>query len=206
MRTPNTRTKIAATPSSPELEAVRVDSAAMPAVVAPPHPLHGGSIDIPAVAGLFNALADSGFAPLAFNWRGVGASAGVPSGEIDDAVADYLAAVQHASEGAPLVAGGYSWGAAAALVVAGIAPHIERLVVIAPPIAMMQDKSVLDTGRPLHVIAGSDDMFAPRDQLEETIESIDGATLDIIEGADHFFSTGGIDRVEQRIRTRLGTD
>jgi hypothetical protein len=203
MRTPNTPTTIAATQSSPDLEAVAAQCDGMPAVVAPPHPLYGGSIDIPAVGALYDALANAGFSPLAFNWRGVGNSRGATSGEIDDAVGDYLAAVQHASSGAPLLAAGYSWGAAAALVVAAIAPQIERLVLIAPPIAMMEDKSVLDTGRPLHVIAGSDDTFAPRDVLEAAIGPIENATLDIIEGGDHFFSTGGLDRIEAIVGERL---
>ena len=45
------------------------------AVVAPPHPEYGGSLDNPVVNELAYALYQEGFASLRFNWRGVGASA-----------------------------------------------------------------------------------------------------------------------------------
>jgi alpha/beta superfamily hydrolase len=157
MKTPTHTITIAATPTSPDLSAITVsgdEGNRMPAVVAPPHPLYGGSIAIPAVGAVFDALVDAGFAPTAFNWR-----------------ADN--------------------------------PHIERLVLIAPPVAMLEDQSILQTGRPMHIVAGSDDMFAPRELLEQVIGDIDGATLDIIEEADHFFSAGGMDRIESLVRAKL---
>ena len=50
-------------------------------VIAPPHPLYGGSMDSPVVNEVAWASARSGVAAVRFNWRGVGASTGVPSGE-----------------------------------------------------------------------------------------------------------------------------
>ena len=61
------------------------------AVVAPPHPLYGGSMDSPVVNEVSYACRKAGLAALRFNWRGVGASAGRPSGEVADADADYAA-------------------------------------------------------------------------------------------------------------------
>jgi alpha/beta superfamily hydrolase len=206
MKTPTHTITIAATPTSPDLSAITVsgdEGNRMPAVVAPPHPLYGGSIAIPAVGAVFDALVDAGFAPTAFNWRGVGASGGETSGELEDAVADYRSAAAHVAGEGPLLAAGYSWGAVAALVTAADNPHIERLVLIAPPVAMLEDQSILQTGRPMHIVAGSDDMFAPRELLEQVIGDIDGATLDIIEEADHFFSAGGMDRIESLVRAKL---
>ena len=49
MRTPTQKLTIEATATSPQLEAVTVADGDTPAVVAPPHPLYGGSIEIPAV-------------------------------------------------------------------------------------------------------------------------------------------------------------
>ena len=46
------------------------------AVIAPPHPLYGGSMDSPVVTELAQACARADFASLRFNWRGAGASAG----------------------------------------------------------------------------------------------------------------------------------
>jgi len=203
MKTSITQTVIPATANTPQLQAVTANAGGAPAVVAPPHPLYGGSIAIPAVVAVFDALADAGFAPLAFNWRGVGSSGGSASGSLEDAVADYRAAAAHAAGSGALIAAGYSWGAAAALMVAADTPGIERLILIAPPIAMIEDRSVLDTGRPMYVVAGSDDMFAPRTLLEEAVGPIAGATLDIIEGADHFFSSGGIEELQHLIRVQL---
>ena len=44
------------------------------AVVAPPHPLFGGSMDSPVVNEVAWACRTAGLASLRFNWRGVGAS------------------------------------------------------------------------------------------------------------------------------------
>ena len=63
------------------------------AVMAPPHPLMGGSMDSPVATEVAMAASDAGLGALRFNWRGVGASAGVPSGEQADADADYGAAL-----------------------------------------------------------------------------------------------------------------
>jgi pimeloyl-ACP methyl ester carboxylesterase len=46
------------------------------AVVAPPHPLFGGSLESPVLNEIVYACRQGGIAPCASNWRGVGASAG----------------------------------------------------------------------------------------------------------------------------------
>ena len=50
-------------------------------LVAAPHPLMGGSMDSPVATELAFALEQAGLASLRFNWRGVGGSAGSPSGD-----------------------------------------------------------------------------------------------------------------------------
>ena len=97
----------ASDPGAPQLEA-RLGAAGTPAVVAPPHPLMGGSLDNP------------GCRPLRFNWRGVGASTGAASDDLGAALADYRAALEHlvsldAPADASVVAAGYSFGAVAAV-------------------------------------------------------------------------------------------
>ena len=116
-----------------------VDDDAMGVVVAAPHPLYGGSMDSPVVNEIAYAARKAGLASLRFNWRGVGASAGVISGEADDADADYRAALQHLLETVPgaVVAAGYSFGAAAAVRVAAGEPRIRRLLLLAPPPALL---------------------------------------------------------------------
>ncbi len=68
------------------------------AVIAAPHPQMGGSMDSPVTTELALAASDLGFVSLRFNWRGVGASAGNPSGEIADADVDYRAALSFMEE------------------------------------------------------------------------------------------------------------
>jgi alpha/beta superfamily hydrolase len=168
------------------------------AVIAPPHPLYGGSMSSPVVGEVAWACQRAGYATLRFEWRGVGASSGTPSGETSDAEADYAAALAHLAETVPgpLLAAGYSFGAAAALRVAASQPRVRRLVLVAPPAAML-DREALAAfpGRAL-LVTGEHDSFAPPDALEGLLAAHPRRALEVIAGADHFFQTGlaGISR------------
>ena len=122
------------------------------ALIAPPHPLYGGSMDSPVVSEIAWASARAGIAALRFNWRGVGASAGLASGETRDADADYAAALAHLAETVPgkVVACGYSFGAAAALRAARLHPRIGRVLLVAPPGAAARRRArSRELGRPI---------------------------------------------------------
>ena len=80
------------------------------AVIAHPHPLFGGTMDNKVVQTLARAFVASGFAAVRFNFRGVGASAGVHDdgqGELDD----LLAVVQQVAPEGPIALAGFSFGA-----------------------------------------------------------------------------------------------
>src|SRR5712692_2616566 len=86
------------------------------AVFAHPHPLHGGMLHNKVVFRAARALAASGRGTLRFNFRGVGASEGrhdLGRGEVED----FRAALSEGERrgGLPIVAGGFSFGAAVAL-------------------------------------------------------------------------------------------
>ena len=137
----------------------RVVDATGGAVVAAPHPLYGGAMDSPVVNELAHATASSGYASLRFNWRGVGASAGAPSGEAAEADADYAAALAQlaATVDGPLVATGYSFGAAAALRVGRGAERVEHFVLVAPPPALLPPDPFVGLDRSLLVLVGAED-------------------------------------------------
>ncbi len=164
------------------------------AVIAPPHPLYGGSMENPVVSELAFVCANAGLSSLRFNWRGVGASAGTPSGDSEDAAADYAAALAQLRETAPgmLVLCGYSFGAAAA--VAQLAPSaahpVQRLLLIAPP------PGLLDLGRlrafpgEVLLLTGQHDRIAPPAALQRIADELRATKLVVLPKADHLFSVG----------------
>ncbi len=80
------------------------------AVLAHPHPLHGGSMHNKVVQTLARACVQAGWAAVRFNFRGVGGSAGqfdAGQGELDD----LLAVLEQTAPQGPLVLGGFSFGA-----------------------------------------------------------------------------------------------
>jgi alpha/beta superfamily hydrolase len=171
------------------------------AIVAPPHPLMGGSLDSPVVTEVALAASDAGYCALRFNWRGIGASAGTPSGEVGDADTDYRAALdfmQESVEGS-LLACGYSWGALAAARIGVGHPRVRKLVLVAPPPAMLDAAALADFGRPLLVIAGDRDEYVPLDALREMLSAVGAHELVVLEGVDHFFMSG-LEEVGRSVR------
>jgi alpha/beta superfamily hydrolase len=162
------------------------------AVLAPPHPLYGGSLDSPVLTELAWACTKTGLASLRFNWRGVGASAGEPSGRAADADADYGSALDHLAEtvAGPLVAGGYSFGSAAALRAARSSARIERLLLVAPPPALVAPAAIAGSGRRTLVLVGEYDPIAPARELAAACERAPQVELHVIPHADHFFVEG----------------
>lgn len=167
--------------------------AATGAVVAAPHPLYGGSMDAPVCNELAWACAKNGIASLRFNWRGVGASGGAPSGDADDADADLRAALEHMAETVegPLVLAGYSFGAGAVLRVGVTSPRVKRLVLVAPPPSLLDEDALATLGRRrVLVLAGEADTLAPPDDLEARLAELDAVERIRIPEADHFFAAG----------------
>lgn len=178
------------------LEAVWQAGALGGGVVAPPHPQYGGSFENPVVNELAFGLHKADFASLRFNWRGVGGSQGSITGDPDVAAADFRTALEHLSEtvSGPLIGCGYSFGAAAALRVAP-GSSLRQLILVAPPVAMIESLPLAELEIPIHVIAGAEDPFAPAARLSELLEPLPGARLELIPGVDHFFAAGGLAQV-----------
>ena len=162
------------------------------AVVAAPHPQMGGSMDSPVATELAMASSDLGFVSLRFNWRGMGASAGTTSGTVEDADTDYRAALAFMEESVegPIIGCGYSWGALAAARVCIDSPRIQKLILVAPPPAMLDGAALASRRLPLLVIAGDSDEYVPVEELRAVLDGVDESQLVVLDGADHFFMDG----------------
>lgn len=211
MRTPEERAVVIGSelPETETLEALYLRSpdasADVPgAIVAAPHPLYGGSMDNPVVSELAYAAGRAGAASLRFNWRGVGASTGAASGDLRHGALDAAAALAQMAEtvSGPLVACGYSFGAAALVRLGALAgedpglgarvawPRVRRLVLVAPP------PSLLDTGAlsafrgSVLLLAAEADAIAPAPALARIAAALPRGRFVEIPEADHFFGAG----------------
>ena len=174
-----------------------------PCVLAAPHPALGGSMTAPVIAELAWALTQAGHATLRFDYRGVGASQGrsrqtlarqgrQPLSELSDEGEDLLAAADllTATTEGPLCAIGYSFGAGVALSQAND-DRFDRLVLVAPPTALIDFSSLAELKRPVLVACPEVDPLCDRAELARWIGPLGGrAQLAVIPESDHVFRRG----------------
>src|SRR5687767_13450694 len=106
-----------------------------PMLIAPQHPLGGGSMESAIIAELAWAVTRKGHATLRFNYRGVGASEGSFT-DVEASILDATDAAEHLKESVDAktiaIAGlGYGASVAARLALSG-STGIEMLILIAP--------------------------------------------------------------------------
>ena len=175
------------------------------AVVAPPHPLYGGLLTNPVVTAAASGFAEVEIATMAFNYRGTGASQGRASDDAGAAVEDYTGALDSLGERVPgpYLAAGYSFGSRAALAVAAADPRVRGAVLIAPPVDMVGPEDFAAFTGPLLVIVGDRDAYAPLERLRATLMARPDARLEIVDGADHFFSATGTSAIASHIASHV---
>jgi len=171
------------------------------AVIAPPHPLYGGTLSNPVVVTAQEALVAAEFVTLRFNFRGTEASEGQATDSLEAAVEDYQAAFAElaARVPGPYVFAGYSFGAGTALLAAREDTRALGAVLIAPPLGLLRAEDLAAFGRKLLVVVGDDDDYAPLAELESRLRAQGGAALEVIAGTDHFFHYGGLRELRKRI-------
>lgn len=162
------------------------------ALIAPPHPLMGGSMESPILTEMAWACEKAHVSSLRFNWRGVGASAGEKSGETSIADEDFGAGLDFLSESfsGSLVACGYSFGALAALRAGLSRPEIDRLILIAPPTSMLPVESLASFRGALFVATGDRDEWVDVDELRAELQKAPVSHLELLEDCDHFLMNG----------------
>jgi len=155
------------------------------AVFAHPHPLHGGTLHSKVVFRAARALSRAGYGVLRFNFRGVGLSEGrfdEGRGEADD----YRAALDEAERrgGPPIVAGGFSFGAAAGLKAIDGDPRVTAFVGVGIPLASGFGAGLPRPKVPALFVVGANDTYGPPSLLRAWA----AGTGRIVEvpGADHF--------------------
>jgi alpha/beta superfamily hydrolase len=164
------------------------------AILCHPHPIGGGSMDVPLIVELARELQRRGVAALRFNFRGVGRSSGVSSGGIRE-TEDVQGVMRWLEErGEPLPASlflaGWSFGSWVGLRWALQSGMPRRIVLVSPPLVGFDFFAFLDGEPPCPemgklIMAGEGDQFSDPARLAELAARL-GAELDILPGADHF--------------------
>jgi len=166
-----------------------------PVVIAPPHPFYGGSMDSPVLNETAYAFYRIKHASLRFNFKGVAASQGQMTDRIESAVEDYRAAITQilltCRDHEKVIAAGYSYGAYVAFRTALEDARVEKLLLIAPPIRLMDFTRLKEIAVETHIIAAGNDEYAPLLKVKALAnENLENVRLHVIETADHFFGRG----------------
>ena len=158
------------------------------AVIAHPHPLFGGTMHNKVVQTLARAFVQAGWRVLRFNFRGVGASAGVYDEGRGEAQ-DMLALVQQEAPEGPLALAGFSFGAfVTSQALAALAPRQPDKVVLVGTAASRF--AVAPIAPELHertlVLHGERDDTVPLASVMDWARP-QSLPVTVIPGVEHFF-------------------
>jgi alpha/beta superfamily hydrolase len=160
------------------------------AVIAHPHPLHGGTLHNPVVFHVDRELHGLGLSTLRFNFRGVGASQGAHDegrGEVEDvgAAVRWLAGID---AGTPLLLVGYSFGSWCCVRHAVRDPAVAALIAIGLPVRKYAFDALAELDRPVAVVQGTADEFGSAAEVRAALAiTRPDARVTAIEGASHLF-------------------
>ena len=163
------------------------------AVIAHPHPLFGGTMQNKVVQTLAKAFVQNGWRAIRFNFRGVGASAGVYDegrGELEDMLSVIAQSQSQSPESRGLALAGFSFGAyVTSHAAAQLAPteQLEKLVLVGTAASRFQVASVLPE---LHdktlVVHGEVDDTVPLASVMDWARP-QSLPVTVIPGVEHFF-------------------
>ena len=183
------------------LEGVTGDSGV---VVTHPHPQYGGDMHNNVVDAIVKAYRKNGYSTLRFNFRGVGASQGAFDngiGEREDvrAAIAYLSGLGKKN----IDLAGYSFGAWVNALGLETFEHVSRMIMVSPPVGLLDFDPVVSYSKIKLVIAGSRDDIARVGAIEKKMPAWNPkAVLRVIQDADHFY-WGKTDEIETIINEFL---
>ena len=159
-------------------------------VITHPHLLYGGDMDNPVVEAIARPCRAKGYSILKFNFRGVGNSTGRYDngiGEQEDVQGAIKYLQARGIENVDLA--GYSFGTQVNVGAVVSGAPVRRLILVSPPVAVM----ALGEPEPMPslklVITGSRDDIAPPESIRKILPRWNPeAKLEVIEGADHFYT------------------
>ena len=107
----------------------------------------------------------------------------------------------------PVLLAGYSFGAVSMLQLAASLSLAGKLLLVAPPPALLVGMDLECLAAGVHILVGAEDEYAPVADLAALLESLPGpvnARLSVLDGIDHFFATGGLDSIAAFVGKALG--
>ena len=149
------------------------------------------------------ALTRAGYVTLRFQFRGVGLSEGCHDagcGEVDDFRAALEVAQREA--GLPIVAGGFSFGAAVGLRAAAEDPRVEAYIALGLPVAIEAGRLPPRPRVPALFVVGERDTFGPPEDLARFLQGT--GRMVVLPAADHFFE-GSLEALGETITAFLET-
>ena len=180
-------------------------------VVCHPHPQHGGSMESWMPPVLQRALVSDGWTGLRFNFRGVDGSGGTYGGGIDELL-DVEAAVARVRDEvaatAPILVGGWSFGANVSLRFGLSRADVSGWFGVALPLGVDErplpeiDRSALSTwSLPKLFIHGSRDDVAPLERAREVFEATaEPKRFHVVDGGNHYMPSRA-DEIAATLRT-----
>lgn len=161
--------------------------------MAHPHPAQGGTMLNKVVFHTARVLNhDLDYASLRFNFRGVGRSEGDydhARGEIADVQAAWDEATRRAP-GLPLIAGGFSFGAAMSLLASEISPsgrNPQAMALVGIPVRLFSLPDPFTAPIPIAAVQGEYDEFASPGRVASYLRSWPAPSAFRVEpGTDHF--------------------
>lgn len=160
------------------------------AVVAHPHPLHGGTLHNPVIFHCDRDLHRTGLTTLRFNFRGTGDSEGSHDdgrGEIRD-VGAAVAWLRGLAPDAPMLLVGFSFGSLCSIRYALTDHNIRGVIALGLPINKYPFEELTELRRPFTVVQAQHDEFGTPDQVRDSVRDMEpAATIVTLDDTTHLF-------------------